>query len=53
MKSHQIAMWPAVVVVATAAAAAAAVVVAVAAGSGLHRCEDTPLAQGSPIPDWS
>ena len=53
-------MRPAVVVVTAAPAAAAAAteaVVAVAAvaavGSDPHRCEDTPLAQGSPIRDWS
>ena len=49
-------MRPAVdAVIAPAAAAVAAVVAAVvaAAGSDLHRYEDTPLAQGSPIRDWS
>ena len=40
-------------VTALAAAAAAVVVAAAAAGSDLHRYEDTPLAQGSPIRDWS
>jgi len=29
------------------------VVATVAAGSGLRRYEGIPLAQGSPIPDWS
>ena len=53
--SRRIPMGPAVVaVVAPAVAAAATVVVAAAAaaaGFGLHRCEDIPPAQGSPIPD--
>lgn len=48
-------MRPAVVVVTAAPAAAAAAIVAVVAvaavGSDPHRCEDTPLAQGSPIRD--
>jgi hypothetical protein len=46
-------MRPTVVAVVTApvvAAATVAVVVA-AAGFGLHRCEDIPLAQESPTPD--
>ena len=50
-------MRPAVVVATAAPAAAAAAIVAVVAvaavGSDPHRCEDTPLAQGSPIRDWS
>lgn len=46
-------MRPTVDAVTALAAAAAAVVVAAAAGSDLHRYEDTPLAQGSPIRDWS
>ena len=50
--SRQIPMWPAIVAVVTApAVAAATVAVAAAAGSGLHLCEDIPLAQESPIPD--
>jgi hypothetical protein len=50
--SHRISMRPAVVAVVTAPAVAAATVAVVAAtGSGLHRCEDIPLAQESPRPD--
>jgi hypothetical protein len=56
--SHRILMRPAEVAVVTAVAAATvavavAAVVVVVAGSGLHRCEDIPLAQESPTPDWS
>ena len=52
--SHRISMRPAVVAVVTApavAAATVAVAVVAATGSGLHRCEDIPLAQESPRPD--
>jgi len=54
--SRRIPMRLAIVAVVTAPAVAAAtvvvvVVVAAAVGSGLHRCEDIPLAQESPIPD--
>jgi hypothetical protein len=49
--SRRIPMRQAVVAVVTAPAVAAATVAVAVAGFGLHRCEDIPLAQESPIPD--